>query len=384
VDLAVVGATGALQVLGLLLEPPTLPVVAVLAAATQTAVLWWRRRWPVPVLAAVLAAWAVGIAAGNHLAGAIVAVPAVVYAAGSSTGRWRWLVFWFGVVWLVGSALQSSLAPAHMVTVSGSTVTARDVREINPSWTGVAIVAVFLVGEIMRTRRAYLAELEARLARQERDREEDRRRAAEQERLRIARELHDVVAHHVSAIAVDATAERAARPDDAGAEAMSRIADTARLALTELNQLLGVLRRGTDGSPPRAPEPGLDQAPALVAQARAAGQDVRLTVSGTPRPLPAPLDRSAYRIVQEAVTNARRHAAGAHVEVRIHHAEDELEIRVTDDGTGHGTARPAGGGGHGLSGMRERVDVFGGRFSAGRLPAGGFLVCAHLPLEPRP
>jgi signal transduction histidine kinase len=381
-DVAAIGATGVLQLLSLALQPPTILPVALLAAGLQTAALRWRRRWPLPVLAVVTGAWAFGAAAGVNLAGAIVAVPVAVYAVGSRSGRARWVVFGLAVAWLIASAVQSVLSPAHQIRVVGTAVTERDVRELQVTWTGVAVVAVFLMGEITRTRRAYLAELETRLARQEQDREEDRRRAAEQERLRIARELHDVVAHHVSAIAVEAAAERAARRDDAGAEAMNRIAATARLALSELNQLLGVLRRETEGPPPRAPGPGLDQAADLVAQARAAGQDVRLTVSGTARPLPAALDLSAYRIVQEAITNARRHAAGAHVEVRIRHADDGLEIRVTDDGPG--TAGAIDGGGHGLSGMRERVEVFGGRFDAGPLPAGGFLVSAHLPIEPLP
>jgi signal transduction histidine kinase len=371
-DLVIVGATCALQVLSLVLARPSNWPLAILIGLLQVVPLRWRRRWPLAVLAVLVAANSVEWLSGVHFGGYLVAVPATIYSVAYRSGRVRWLLFSALLLYALYSAVDG-VVQLHRATA------------IDAAFAGVFGCAVFLMGENARVRAAHLAELEARLARQERDREEDRRRAAEAERLRIARELHDVVAHHVSAIAVDATAERAVRPDDVGAEAMSRIAVTARLALTELGQLLGVLRRETGERAPRAPEPGLEQAQELVAQARAAGLDVSLAVSGAPRTLPSPLDLSAYRILQEAITNARKHAVGARVEVCIRYAADRLEIRVTDDGTG-GQARPAwraiDATGHGLIGMRERVEVFGGRFHAGPLPAGGFLVSADLPIEP--
>jgi signal transduction histidine kinase len=200
-----------------------------------------------------------------------------------------------------------------------------------------------------------------------------------EERARIARELHDVVAHHVSMVAVQAETARLTTPGmpEEGRERLLAIGDTARDALTEMRRLLGVLRADADGAAERAPQPGLGRLPELLEDARAAGTSVRLTVSGPAAPLPAGVDLTAYRIVQEALTNARRHAPGAAVEVELRFAAEALHLRVRDDGPGPGDGEPDG---HGLVGMRERAATVGGTLRAGRAEAGGFVVEAELPL----
>ncbi|MYW68851.1 sensor histidine kinase [Streptomyces sp. SID8379] len=208
--------------------------------------------------------------------------------------------------------------------------------------------------------------------------------AALGERARIARELHDIVAHHISTISVQAETARYTTPGlpPEGAERFLAIGDTARLALTEMRRLLGVLREDAPAEPaaaaPRSPQPGLDQLVTLVDEARAAtGTAVRLIVRGRVTALDPGLELTAYRIVQEALTNARRHAPGVAVDVELHYRESQLAIRVRDCGPGTGAGEP----GHGLLGMRERTAMAGGTLHAGQAPAGGFLVEAVLPVR---
>ncbi|WP_327655925.1 sensor histidine kinase [Streptomyces sp. NBC_00483] len=208
--------------------------------------------------------------------------------------------------------------------------------------------------------------------------------AALGERARIARELHDIVAHHISTISVQAETARYTTPGlpPEGAERFLAIGDTARLALTEMRRLLGVLREDAPAEPaaaaPRSPQPGLDQLVTLVDEARAAtGTAVRLIVRGHVTALDPGLELTAYRIVQEALTNARRHAPGVAVDVELHYMESQLAIRVRDCGPGTGPGEP----GHGLLGMRERTAMAGGTLRAGPAPAGGFLVEASLPVK---
>ncbi|MEU0809154.1 sensor histidine kinase [Streptomyces sp. NPDC005970] len=211
--------------------------------------------------------------------------------------------------------------------------------------------------------------------------------AARGERARIARELHDVVAHHISTLSVQAETARLTTPGlpPLGAERLLAIGDTARQALTEMRRLLGVLRDDASSGPPtRRPQPGLDQLLTLVDEARdTAGGGVRLVVRGRIAPLEPGLELTAYRIVQEALTNARRHAPGAPVDVELHYAEGALRVTVRDIGpvTGPMSPGPASGGGHGLLGMRERVAMAGGTLCTGHGPAGGFVVAAELPLR---
>jgi signal transduction histidine kinase len=204
------------------------------------------------------------------------------------------------------------------------------------------------------------------------------------ERARISRELHDVVAHHISMIAVQAETARLTTPGmpDAGAQRLSAIGDTARSALTEMRRLLGVLREDTGQvAPARQPQPGLSQLAELVDQARdAASCGTRLIVSGCPAPLDPGVELAAYRIVQEALTNARRHAPGAAVDVELRYQASGLYLRVRDNGPG--VAAPASAqaaNSHGLLGMRERAAAVGGRLLAGPAAGGGFMVEASLP-----
>lgn len=210
--------------------------------------------------------------------------------------------------------------------------------------------------------------------------------AARGERARIARELHDVVAHHISMIAVQAETARLTTPGlpAAGAERFLAIGDTARTALTEMRRLLGVLREDAGGAPvpDRRPQPGLEQLGELIDEARdASAASTRLVVEGPVRPLDPGVELTTYRIVQEALTNARRHAPGAAVDVELLYTRDALRLRVRDNGAGPRTPRPDGG--HGLLGMRERAAMAGGVLRTGPARRGGFLVEATFPAPVR-
>jgi signal transduction histidine kinase len=203
------------------------------------------------------------------------------------------------------------------------------------------------------------------------------------ERARIARELHDVVAHHISMIAVQAETARVTTPGMpvAGARRLSAIGDTARSALTEMRRLLGVLREDAHAdTPDLRPQPGLQQLNELLDEARdASGSGARLILSGRPAALDPGLELAAYRIVQEALTNTRRHAAGAGVDVELHYGEHALSLRIRDNGPGPPADAPAGG--LGLSGMRERAAAVGGQLRTGPAVGGGFLVEPALPTD---
>jgi signal transduction histidine kinase len=205
--------------------------------------------------------------------------------------------------------------------------------------------------------------------------------AARGERARIARELHDVVAHHISMIAVQAETARLTTPGmpRAGAQRLAAIGDTARSALTEMRRLLGVLREDTDAdTPDLRPQPGLEQLNELLDEARnASGSAARLILSGSPARLDPGVELAAYRIVQEALTNARRHAPRAAVDVELHYGDGALNLRIRDNGPG--LAADATSSGHGLTGMRERAAAVGGRLRTGPAPGGGFLVESRLP-----
>jgi signal transduction histidine kinase len=202
------------------------------------------------------------------------------------------------------------------------------------------------------------------------------------ERARIARELHDVVAHHISMIAIQAETARLTTPGmpAAGAQRLSEIGDTARAGLTEMRRLLGVLREDSPSpaeGADRHPQPGLEQLPGLVDEAReSSGAGCRLIISGPPAAIDPGVSLAAYRIAQEALTNARRHAPGAAVDVEVRYGDGELRLLIRDNGPGPALA---GGGGHGLTGMRERAAAVGGELRAGAAAIGGFLVEARLP-----
>ena len=206
------------------------------------------------------------------------------------------------------------------------------------------------------------------------------------ERARIARELHDVVAHHISMVAVQAETARLTTPGmpTAGAQRLSAIGDTARAALTEMRRLLGVLREDAQAdAAERQPKPGLKQLNGLLDEAReASGAGTRLILRGPPRRLDPGVELAAYRIVQEALTNARRHAPGAAVDVELHYTDDTLRVQIRDNGPGPSPAlTQTAAGGHGLSGMQERAAAVGGKLRTGPAAGGGFLVEATLPAK---
>jgi signal transduction histidine kinase len=259
----------------------------------------------------------------------------------------------------------------------------------------LAGIGAWIAGATLRGRRAHVAELEDRTVRLERERELEASRAVAEERLRIARELHDVVAHNLSVVVVQAqAAQRTIERDvDRARAVVESIERTGREALDEMRQLLGVLRGGAGLEPDGevagsyGPQPGLERVEELVAQVRSAGVPAELRLEGTPRPLGPAMELSAFRIVQEALTNVLKHAGAAHAEVLVRYGEREVELAVSDDGRGAaaalGAEGDATGSGHGLVGMRERVALFDGELTAGPRPGGGYQVRARLPLEVR-
>jgi signal transduction histidine kinase len=246
------------------------------------------------------------------------------------------------------------------------------------------IAAVWLLGHFVGVRRVYVGQLEERTAELEQAREELARRAVTEERLRLARELHDVVAHSMSVIAVQSGvgAHVADTNPQEAAKALAAIEATSRAALEELRRLLGVLRQEDEPQGALAPVPGLADLDSLLAEVGKAGLAVKLQINGTRPPLPAGVDLSAYRIVQEALTNVVKHAGPAHAQVTIGYRDQDVTVEVIDDGRGAVTSASNGrvGTGHGLIGMRERVQVFGGDLQTGPRPGGGFRVAARLPL----
>jgi signal transduction histidine kinase len=213
-----------------------------------------------------------------------------------------------------------------------------------------------------------------------RDRELAARDAVAAERAAIARELHDVVAHHMSVMVVQAGAARAVGDFDpaAASDALRQIESSGRTGLAEMRRLLGILKAEDDGDG-RTPQPGLADLGELLDAMRATGLAVEAVVEGSSRSLPPGVDLSAYRIVQEALTNALRHAGGASARVLVRYEPNALELEIADDGPGPPDGAPTRG--HGLIGMRERAQLFGGAFEAGPRPGGGFLVRARLPFE---
>ncbi|MFI1177155.1 sensor histidine kinase [Streptomyces melanogenes] len=254
----------------------------------------------------------------------------------------------------------------------------------------VPFILAWVLGDSMRTRRAYFAQLEERAARLEKEREAQAKVAVAAERARIARELHDVVAHNVSVMVVQADGAAyvmESAPDQAKI-ALETISMTGRQALAEMRRLLGVLRTGEHREAGEyVPQPDVEQIEELVEQVRTAGLTVDFKIEGTPRPLPSGVELTAYRIVQEALTNTRKHGgpeAGA--SVRLVYFDDGLGLLVEDDGRGAAHEMYEDGGadgqGHGLIGMRERVGMVGGTLDAGPRPGGGFRISALLPLKP--
>ncbi|MFB4303122.1 sensor histidine kinase [Actinomadura sp. NTSP31] len=285
-----------------------------------------------------------------------------------------------------GSSLWWGIA-AGLVTEMGAGILAfryaSGFRDQLASWwmVSVCVAGVWLLGLYMRTRRAYLASLEERAARLERERDTEVQMAMAGERARIARELHDVVAHNVSVIVVQSDGASFAIESDPGRakRAMETISSTGRQALAEMRRMLGVLRESDTGGS-YAPQPGVAQLSELVGQLRSSGLPVSLEIDGVPVEMSEGRQLTVFRIVQEALTNTLKHG-GAKVtaKVGLHYFDDAVEIEVSDDG--RGAAAISDGRGHGLVGMRERVAVYGGDVEAGPRPGGGFTVRARIPIH---
>ncbi|MFC5053027.1 sensor histidine kinase [Saccharothrix xinjiangensis] len=312
-----------------------------------------RRRWPLPVLAVVVAAQGAATLAHITLEPYAPTAFAMYSVAALCSSR------------VAGGALAVSLASATAVVVA-TEPWPEDVGLV--AFVSVLVCAAWALGRTTRVRRSYETRRAAELA----------ERAVTEERMRIARELHDVVAHSLSLIAVKAGIAAhvgPARPEEAQ-EALRVIETASRDTLVEMRRLLGVLR-SEDAAVELAPMPGLADLPELVTRASLAGVEVDLSVGG---PVPDALGLTVYRIVQESVTNVVKHAAPASCAVSVEVSGGEVAISVVDDGPGE-RVLAGGGGGHGLIGMRERVAVYGGTFSAGPLAGRGFAVRARVPLS---
>lgn len=364
-DGAVAAGVAVVQVVGTFLagrhqvDRESFDVLAAALLLAGPAALVVRRRFPVAVyaiaFAGTLAYVSLGYPRGPVFLSLIVAFLTVVLAGHRVVG-------WVG------------LATGY-VAFLWAEVVFQDVHA--PGWAALVGLAAWLLvlaaaGEGLRIRRVRAEETA-------RAREEETRRRAGEERLRIARELHDVLAHNISLINVQAGVALHLideQPDQART-ALTAIKSASKDALGELRSVLDVLRQADEGSAPRAPTAGLDDLDRLVSGATAAGIDVRVVTSGTPRPLPPSVDLAAFRIVQEALTNVTRHAGQATATVSLTYGDTGLTVRVEDDGrgvVGNGT-----GGGNGIRGMKERASALGGQLEAGPKPGGGFRVTASLP-----
>jgi len=334
-------------------------IAALVVFAVASGVLFWRRSQPLPVFAVTLGAAALSVGFEDvDLVG--IAMLFALYSVGRYVTNDRW----------GHAALAGALA---LVTVSSLA----DATSVAAIGFGLFLTSlVWYAGRRLRIRGERAAQLE-------REHAAEARRAVVEERTRIARELHDVVAHRVSLMTVQAGAAKTVAADDpeGASRAMDAVEKAGREALDELRHLLGVLRP-EDEAEALGPQPGLADVPRLVDQLRVAGLDVSLRMDGARIELPVRVDLSAYRILQEALTNALRHAGpDARTEVRVHTDDRAVDIEVVDDGRG---VTILTGSGQGIIGMRERALLLGGRLDAGPRPGGGFRVAARLPIRDEP
>jgi signal transduction histidine kinase len=330
--------------------------VYVAVGALAVIPFWWRRRHPVPVLAAVLL---IGLALPDlvivQLAGAV-----VLYQVAATRSP--------GVIAASVAALLSATAFHEALWTTGF-----GAGNVAGSAVLCGVSVAFGLG--IANRRTNIAALNERAERLELQAEQ----AVSDERVRIARELHDVVAHNVSLMVVQAQALGATVKEPGVEEATTGIADLGRQAMTEMHRTLELLR-GRDGSADRAPRPGLDSLDKLVEQSRTAGLEVDFAVDGAPRALSQSLDLSAFRILQEALTNARKHASDARTSVTVAYGPRALDLTIRST-AGRAPSANGSGGGHGITGMRERAALFGGSLEAGPREDGAFEVHAVLPYD---
>jgi signal transduction histidine kinase len=325
--------------------------------------LAWRRRAPLVVLGVAIATSGVANVVGvlHEATTPAIALVVAVYTVGRHTSGLRAAVGGLGTAALIAVNVAEQFSLGDLLLIA------------------MILGGAWLAGRAIRYRRERERTLERLTIDLEREREEKARAAVAEERVRIARELHDVVAHAISVIVLQARGGRRSLATDPGEtrEALDMIEATGSEALAEMRRLLGMLRRD-DEEIALAPQPSLRYLDALAAQVREAGLPVDLSVEGEPTELPPGVDLSAYRIVQEALTNALKHAGPATARVVVRYRENDLELEIADTGAG---ASASDGEGHGLAGMRERVSLYGGKIEAGPRDGGGFAVRARLPLD---
>jgi signal transduction histidine kinase len=340
--------------------------LAVLLSLLQTLPLAFRRRAPLPSFALTVIGVCAYYALGYEVTDGTLATFVGVYTVAAHEDRRRSLaalgLLAFGMTW-------------YWLT------RAEPFDPTTPIWIGILGLLSWGLGEYVRTRRAYTAEVEALAERLDRTRALEARQAAWQERARLARELHDVIGHTVNVMVIQAGAGRRTLASDRelAERAFQTIESTGREALEELDRLLGILRTEED-EPELPPQPGLDQLRTLAGRFEDSGLPVEISIQGQAVPLPRSLDQSAYRIVQEALTNALRHAGGSTAHVAVRYCHDRLELEVANDGRSPRRTQDHPGGRRGLIGIRERVALFGGELEAGPRAGGGFVVRCRLPL----
>ena len=350
---------------GVVAGPPAVMSALMLAATVPLA---WRRRAPLAVLVvSMLAVSAQAVLTGDAAEGIGGFAPFLVplYAVGAYASLRRAVI---------GALVATAAGVVHGI-FDTTAVTAADQWSNAFFW--LLSAAAWLAGVSVRYHRDAVR-LAVRAERAERATKEQAIAAVAAERARIARELHDVVAHTLSVMIVQADAGELFVETDPGRAraALAAIGATGRRALKDMRRLLAILRAGDDG-PVLVPQPGIDDLPALVDAVRSTGLDVVLQRDGLPRPLPDGVDLCVYRVVQEALTNVLKHAHAHHVQIRLRIGPHELEVCVHDDGTG---AHAGPSGGHGLIGLQERVRLYEGRLTDGPHPDGGYRVAARLPL----
>jgi signal transduction histidine kinase len=350
------------------LQAPRTPLwFAVPAVVVVVLTLLGRRRFP---FIAPVSLWLLA-AAVSFVDGRLVVFSVGVYAAG------------LAAAFFLGSLPRAGQGRAGLAVVVGAAAILVYNEPGHAAGEDVFIPVLFatawLAGFALRERAAQAEAAEERATHAEREREESARHAVFEERVRIARELHDVVAHHVSMMGVQAGAARVVidRDRDKAKEALSAIESSSRQAVAELHRLLGFLRQAGDRDD-LAPQPGLGQLPRLAASMSDSALVVEVSIEGESRSLPPTVDVSAYRIVQEALTNTLKHSAASHADVHVRYWPDELEVEIVDDGR-PGAVPSAASGGLGLIGMRERAALHGGQLSAGPAAGGGFAVKVKLP-----
>ncbi|MGV9761044.1 sensor histidine kinase [Streptomyces tricolor] len=349
--------------------PAVLSLVLMLAGA---AALVLRRRTPRTVLAVTGTFSLVECVTGDPRAPVAMSAVVALYTVAATTDR--------ATTWRLGLLTMTVLTAAAMLAGPLPWYAQENLGVL--AWTGIGATA----GDAVRSRRAVVQAIRDRAERAERTREEEARRRVAEERLRIARDLHDVVAHHIALVNVQAGVAAHVmdkRPDQAK-EALAHVREASRSALNELRATVGLLRQSGDPEAPTEPAPGLSRLEELADTFRSAGLPVAVARADQGTELPAAVDLAAYRIVQEALTNVQKHAGpDAEAEVSVVRVGPNVEVTVLDDGSGAPGApgAPADGGGHGLLGMRERVTALGGTLTTGPRYGGGFRVHAILPVN---